>query len=413
MEYWCEGNPDPAKSPELLGDPCGSSPSTSNPITIVNGNKYLGEVDVPGKVLGGLELSRHYNGLGGYATLMVGANWKLSIDRSLSFYGTDNIYAFRGDGKQVSFTLSGNQFRPSAGGRDAISEVVEAGVSSGWRYANAATGEVEHYDTNGRLLSITNARGMQWTLVRDAAGRIIEVDSALGTKVTLTYSANYRLANLTLPDGTQIGYGYDLIGNLTSVTYPDGKSRIYGYNEAGQTSGVSLPYALTSITDENGIRYITYNYDTTGRAISEVLNGGVGSHTLTYNNDSSVTVTDALGKQTTYHFEVYRGVPKVVRIEGHPTATCAGANQSYTYDPNGFLASKTDWNNVTTTFVHDAQGRELSRTEAAGTPDARTITTEWHSQWYLPVRITEPGRVTTLTYDEKGRLLSRNETAAP
>jgi RHS repeat-associated protein len=49
----------------------------------------------------------------------------------------------------------------------------------------------------------------------------------------------------------------------------------------------------------------------------------------------------------------------------------------------------------------------LSRTEAAGTPDARTIATTWHASLNLPVTVTEPTRTSTNTYDSSGNLLTR------
>ncbi|MGH8571940.1 MAG: hypothetical protein ACREX8_05105, partial [Gammaproteobacteria bacterium] len=76
----------------------------------------------------------------------------------------------------------------------------------------------------------------------------------------------------------------------------------------------------------------------------------------------------------------------------------------------GFVASRTDFNGQTTLYSHDARGLERSRTEALGTPEARTITTEWHPRFRLPITITEPGKESTFTYDTAGRLLTRTET---
>jgi len=78
------------------------------------------------------------------------------------------------------------------------------------------------------------------------------------------------------------------------------------------------------------------------------------------------------------------------------------------YDTSGFLASKTDWQGNTTTYIRNAKGQELSRTEAAGTPDERTIITQWHATFNLPTKVTEPGRETTYDYDANGNLLSQS-----
>lgn len=97
----------------------------------------------------------------------------------------------------------------------------------------------------------------------------------------------------------------------------------------------------------------------------------------------------------------------VTRVEGHATANCAGANQNYTYTPEGWLASKTDWKGVQTTYTYNSLGQETSRTEAFGTPEAKTITTEWHPTLYLKTKVTEPGKETLYSYDANGNLLSQ------
>ena len=54
------------------------------------------------------------------------------------------------------------------------------------------------------------------------------------------------------------------------------------------------------------------------------------------------------------------------------SAQTPAAARVFTYDANGFPASETDWQGVTSTFVHNARGLQTSRTVASGTPDART-----------------------------------------
>jgi len=114
----------------------------------------------------------------------------------------------------------------------------------------------------------------------------------------------------------------------------------------------------------------------------------------------------------TYHFVIQHGVVKISRIDGGP---CPGCNQTQhvTYDANGFVASRTDFNGNVTTYVNNSRGLQTSRTEAVGTPEERTITTEWHGDFRVPVRITGPGKITTFTYDSQGRLLERKEEVTP
>ncbi len=72
-----------------------------------------------------------------------------------------------------------------------------------------------------------------------------------------------------------------------------------------------------------------------------------------------------------------------------------------------------------TTYNQDSRGLELSRTEAAGTPHARTITTTWHNSLRLPLTISEPAgnvtgsagtRTTSFGYDARGNVLVKSIT---
>ncbi|WP_018749422.1 RHS repeat protein [Chitiniphilus shinanonensis] len=74
--------------------------------------------------------------------------------------------------------------------------------------------------------------------------------------------------------------------------------------------------------------------------------------------------------------------------------------------------TRLDFNGVKNTYSYEANSwRETARTEAAGTPQARTITTTWHPTLRLPATLTEPGRVTEFSYDPNGNLLSKKVTA--
>jgi YD repeat-containing protein len=193
---------------------------------------------------------------------------------------------------------------------------------------------------------------------------------------------------------------------LTKIIYQDNTEKTFHYEN------VQYPYHLTGITNSNGVRYATWSYDSEGRAISSEHAEGVDRTDIDYSLSDNqpfpkVSFTNSLGKTTTYHYGNYNGRLKVKQVEGQSSQNCASANQAYTYDSNGFMASKTDWKGNVTTYVHNDRGLETSRTEASGTPQARTTTTEWHTAFNLRIKITEPERETVLSYDENGRLTSQ------
>ncbi len=266
--------------------------------------------------------------------------------------------------------------------------------------------ESERYDAAGKLLSITTRSGIVQQMAYDELGQLHTVTDSFGRSITFTYDALNRISTMRDPANGIYTYGYDTSANLANVTFPDGKIRNYLYEE-----GATLSSALTGIVDENGARYATYTYDTQGRAISTGHAGGAQRATFVYNADGSTTVTDALGTVRTYNFQSTQGVSKISGVS-QPCATCGGnAAQNISYDANGNIASKTDFNGVATTYVHDlTRNLETSRTEAAGTPQQRTITTQWHPTFRLPTLITEPGKTTAYTYDSRGLLIQKTLT---
>ena len=107
-------------------------------------------------------------------------------------------------------------------------------------------------------------------------------------------------------------------------------------------------------------------------------------------------------------------MPKVSGIDRAANGTVAAASETFTYDLNGYLASKTDWKGVTTNYSYDlARNLEIRRTEAVGTPEERTITTEWHPDYRLRTRVVEPGRETLYSYDAQGRLTGKTVRPLP
>jgi YD repeat-containing protein len=196
------------------------------------------------------------------------------------------------------------------------------------------------------------------------------------------------------------------------VTYPDQAVRTYHYEDP------NFVHALTGITDENGARYATWGYEGTGRATLSQHAGGVDSVTLFYGsyspaaNDGRVLVVDGFGTTRTYNYQVAGGVVRI-RFVSDPAGTSIS-----TFDANGNVTTFRDANGTQTNFTYDlARNLELSRTEAFGTTLARTITTQWHTFYRLPTKITAPSgtpgviEITDHAYDAQGNLIQKTVTA--
>jgi len=395
-----------------MGKPkCG----VGNPCDPATGNKYLSDVDYVGSGPFPLIFERFYNSLSTpYSPL--GKNWRHSYDRSMQFDSTPGLFAtiFRPDGKSFTFRLVGSQWLPDS---DVPTKLEQVGAS--WQFTNEQE-EVESYDSNGRLTAISNRAGVPLTLQYYPSGandgRLQSVTDAFGRSLIFQYDSQGYLSRITGPDNHDIQYSYYTNGFLKDVTYQDGKTKQYVYNESAYTSGLNLPHALTGIIDENGTRFAIYQYDNSGKAKSTEHAGGADKVELAYSNPTTTNVTSYVNSSTSatraYSFAVSLGVKRLTGISGPACPTCGPTVT--TYDSNGFVASSTDWNgNLTMYLRQDPYGRldlETSRIEASGSPQARTITTEWHPTFRLPATITEPGRRTSFSYDPNGNLLSRTVT---
>jgi len=367
-----------------LGGNCPNN--TSNPINIPTGNKFFQVNDYRDD---NFSFSRFYNSLTG--------GWRFSYRQKLTVH-PDFITAERADGKGIFFTKVSGNFNTKSQRRESLSF---DGTVYSLRFTNNT---IETYDATGRLLSI-DSQYQERTSLTYIDDQIIV--SKAGSQLRLTLGVNGEVTQVDFPNGTNNSYAYQVTRNrplLTSVLSSTGFANVFFYEDN------RFPTYITGIEDANGNRISSVQYDDNYRVISSEkgpLNSGIERTQIQYNADGTRTLTNALGKQNIYHFTQFNGEYKMTQVEGIASGNCAAANKNYTYDTNGFMASKTDWKGNTTTYLHNDRGQELSRIEASGTPQARSIATEWHSEFNLPVRIVEPERETVMTYDANGRLLSR------
>lgn len=437
-----------------------SCPVEGNPINPANGNKYQSEIDYNGRSESGLSISRSYSSLSG-------SGWRFSHHARLrEIYKPGHVYqpqaqsnspiyttpqdacqqgwnqirsqtpalatttatysggecrlfqgstfvqilpvedtridpprlvaveADRDDGGTLRFNLNSNVF---AAEPNVKLRLISA--NGGYQLTDSED-RVERYDSAGKLMSITDRDGVVQTLTYDSGGLIASVVDSFARTLSFGHDAQGRVLTIEDPAGGEHRYTYDATGNIATVRYPDGKIRSYLYEDS------RFPKALTGITDENGDRFATWAYDAQGRATLSEHAGGADRVTLTYAADGSVTATDALGATRTHNFTGVFGLPRIAASQGDACGSCTRTT-AITYDANGFVASRTDFNGNVTTYVHDARGLETSRTEAFGSPQARAITTQWHATFRLPLQIDEPGRRTTHTYDASGNRLSK------
>lgn len=378
--------------------PCTTCPcNTSGPIEFNSGRKWL---EISDAQVGRLEFKRFYNSFA-HGDSALGGVWRHSFERQLILKSYE-VELVNADGRKTLFQPAGDGWRSKSAPDLQLKEL----DSGEWQLATAEN-TLEIYDATGHLQRVEFLGGYTQTLHYNDQGQLILVTDNDNRALTFKYRADGKLYSVTTSAGDETVYRYNSQGMLAGVIRPDAtpgtladNARLAYLYEDGR-----FPQALTGYIDEAGERYGTWQYDDQMRGSYEHTEG-LNENTLVYNDDGSTTVTTALGRATTYHFN---DDGKTINVEGHATDSCVGSNNAYDYDANGFIAAKTDWNGIRTEYVHDARGRELRRTEAVGRPEQYTVETTWHDLWKLPVRIVAPGLTTEFDYDDTGLLLAKRE----
>lgn len=414
---WSTGSastaPPSQSAAKSLGNP-GNQPcpcQTGEPIDIGSGNVFEEVDDYSTAGANRLGFSRYYNSLPSATTLAasLGKNWRTNFDRYLQL-SPSSVIAERPDGQQLIFTSSNGIWVS-----DTDVDLKLANAGSTWTLTDKDD-TVETYtavsSSEATLSAIAARNGYAQTLTYNSSQQLVSVTDSYNRSLTLTYQSGL-LQSVKTPDGLVLTYGYSSSevsgGNdqLASVNYSTtpATSQSYLYENS------SLPSALTGLIDEDGNRFATWSYDSNGRGLTSQHAGGADLTTIVYNDtDGSRMVTNALGQQTLYKFTMLQGIPKVTEIDRQAGSTTAAATRTVSYDSNGYLAGQTDWNGNQTTYVNNARGEPTTINEAVGTPQARTTTITYLSNYHLPSQIVTPDLTTNFVYDSSGDLLTKTLT---
>ena len=373
--------------------------TTCNPCDVATGEKLLMEPDYIGPTL---SFKRFYHSLQPHAPARLGTGWSHTYSGRL-ITPSSPVGLVRADGSQQPL-LSQWVFVNGAW-QMYWTSVTTAGIrvesQSGQYIAYLNDGSKEIYSSAGRLLKIVARGGAETTLTYDGSGRVTAVADQHGHQITLTYdTVTGALTTLTDPANAVTTYSYDTQGNLSQVTRPDATVRQYLYEDT------NFPYHITGVIGEDNSRFKTASYDQTGRVTLSELANGADRVTLTY-SASSTQVEYANGSQRTYNFTTDAN-----RHRRITSVTEGGLTESYVLpsgvtDPMRRVTQITDRRGNVTKQSYDPN-QLTSRTEAFGTPRARTTTYLYaNAQSDLPTQIDEPGKRTTFTYDSNGNVLTK------
>ncbi|WP_162628814.1 DUF6531 domain-containing protein [Marinobacter bohaiensis] len=413
----CVENPD-----RNLGKPdyCTSSAS----INPSNGNVFKRVTDFSSPELKEFNFEWTYNskspqGAGAYVTKQTMGSHRLhSFDRSAWVNrAIGQAVVLRPDGKTLIFKKTGvDGWQPPKGVTSTLRPASDiTGDDDGYEYIDQ-NGNREYYYFNGSLAKIVRRDGTSINMIYRRSNHVYleRAEKSTGEFLEFEYEArsgsSSRLRSVTTSSGQVFTYSYDGNDNLSSVsTSPAEASETFTVQYLYENE--KLPHAITGVKDENGNTIRTWSYDEQGRAIGTENADGTGQTTVQYNQESSTTVTNALGLPTIYSFEEFDGKLLPSKIVGESTSTCPSSSFSSSYNDSGFLVSSVDREGNVTEYERDSRGRETSRKEGVGSNIERITKTEWNDQFNKPARILKKDAIVQFEYDKNGNIVKRSEMA--
>lgn len=423
-----------------------------NPIYPGKGNKIQYEVDYLGP---SLSFSRQFASWhqGGNYSNGLGANWFIkTYHRYLEFLtedGVEYVYAVRKLGRKHLYTKSGASYTAAAGINNSLS--FDA-ITNLYQYTDKKQLVNEFYSIDGKLQKIEKISGQSTTLyysdvstpvsVASSEGLLIKVEDTFGRSLQFSYDVNNYLVEMIDANGKSYQYEYDA-EKLVKVIYPDNTSKTYHYKDnpaytINQLLGLGYSIAasvdfdssydsenlpgyfqskervanpLSGVTDENGVRFSTYDYDAQGRGVSTKLAGGVNKYQFSFDDtEYRTTVTNALGKSTEIIYQTTNNKLLVKKKNGNATPNCAATSVDTTYEWNGYAKYKTDAKGVRTRYFRNSRGLVTNEYQAYQTAEVRSTRTYWHSEYQLPTKILYPDRQVDYQYDSSFRVKQIDQT---
>lgn len=368
--------------------------SVGEPVNVTNGNMYVQQNDYTLSSLGySIDVTRTYN-TNSQRIGLFGLGWSSAYDEAIVAYDNNLVRLNEDDGRATYFGRplgSSGVFTPATG--DFHGHLTQSG--SGFTLP-MADGSNRQFNTTGKLISLTDRNNNTTILTYGSSGFPSSVVDPFGRVLTLTTNTNGQVLSISDTMGTIATYNYGGNSQLLSVTYADNSAYHFSYDGN---------FRLTSVTDALGNIVESHTYDSQGRALTSEKHDGVDHYTLNYVSNTQTDVTDGLGRVTKYTFDKSKGRAVVNRVEG--LCSCGGGGsqvQTWTYDSQLNVISKTDALGHVTSYTYDGNGNVLTETDPTG-----TVTYIYNQFSELLTRTDQLGGVTTNTYDTQGNRLTSKD----
>ena len=365
----------------------------------------------------GLNTDDHLNRV----TDLGGQTWRLSYD-SAGLYDSlvspdgDELWAAEYDsyGRLLSETSFGRETELAPSLLDGtLLSLDETGV-----------GSLVTFDESGRLTSLIDGEGGEWSMTWDDAGLLTELTDALGNAQTVQYN-DYDLPwILTDAEGGETALYWTWVGELPALyaySRPDGEAFYLARDTDGNVTtiyGATLTLgsdgSLSGLSVGSAVQTMSWTSDGQLSTWSK----GALSMAFTYTSDGQLkTMTDLLGGSRTYSYDSAGRLSAVTSAEG--------VSLSYTYDTTHptLYSTISQGSTVIGTFEYDSLGRMIAAGDAEGNEllwtygdDGLLSAAESPEGGLLVYSRDDAGRVTAAegswglsrswTYDDAGRVTS-------
>ena len=396
-----------------------SGPCHGSGVDLWDGHLSVGRDDfkVPGRGLP-LSFQRTYSSNGGGEPGPLGPGWSHNWDSRVVITPCGDVIVIGGEGSGMRFVDDG------AGGLKPLKGY------HGSLVADLASFSFDFYSKDGTRYHYIHGAGTEFLLswVADTDGNTTRLDYDLsnpyepllkavrdsaGRTLSFTYEVRqfafwggYVLTRVEGPDGMAVTFNYDFHGNLARAARDeDAQVETYSY-ALPPDYGLELRHKLLSTRNElNGATTAyTYNLGAIGLQgdlrvpsyfVTSVTEPEGGVTRFDYDeaaletraaNELQISVTDPRDKVTVYRLNRYGSPLEIEDPLQHKTTMTWAADDIV-------MTSRTDGNDVTTTYTYDEHGNQLTEsidvTDVDGQQHTYTIENDY---WFRPRSIRRTSR---------------------
>ena len=272
---------------------------------------------------------------------------------SASYDGAGNLLSRTdGEGNATMFGYDPRNrlsSRASADGVDAFSYDLVGNLLSA---SNSVAVETFAYDMRDRLTNaVTRIGTNEWmtSWARDAGGLVTNIAYVAGKSVVREYDAAGRLVSVRDWLGNEWTFSWNALGRQTGGTSPDGRQHLFAYDSYGELTAWSV----------SGIAGRTIERDVEGRRIKDTVAAGpVPAATFKRNAQNTFDAADRLVAATAAYEGSHIPVDETFLYNGNGALTNATSSGEVVfgaaYDAQGRLASL-----GSNAFAYDALGNRV------------------------------------------------------